>query len=626
MLAFIVYAFIVATLGGLVPSIDFKRKGSYRDEERNHAVRMIITWGVNFLVAFIAGFVFVPFMNGPLWGALGFSILIFSIANAFLTAAILTRFPYGGYVIIVFLLVFIGRGIVGRPIFNAHEYHSFLQPKESSWQEDFKPVDVSHIRVVSKEQAQWLGNKVIGEADGSIGSQFMFGEYSIQRVKGELYWVAPLEFRSFAAKWYSYGYTPGYVMVSAEDRNRKAEFFGGYKFNFMPSAFFGRELKRHLFVNGYATKGLTEYSFELDEDLRPWWVITVYDKVIGYWGKKVTGVVMVNPETGEHTFYTPEETPEWVDRIYPEEFVEEYVSWWGRYADGWINSWWGQERVEVPTPFGTDPSDVWMIWGEDGQPYWFTGLTSAASTDQSLTGFILVNCRTKEAKKYRLTGTNEEGVLQAVNGAVANYGGDHRAVQPILYNIYGELTWVVPVVSSKNILQKVAFVRASNSTLAMGASVVDGLRQYRNMLASSGYAVSPTSSADRKNLKGLVLKRKAVEAFADRSVYYLYFEEVPEKVFTATSDLSAELPITEVGEKVEITYSDTGEALLPIERFDNEALNIRISSEQQNLDERRIEINGEVSFREDVKDLQNQLKDLSPEELSELKSAMKPKA
>ena len=610
---FLLYALVIGILGGALPYLHI---GSRDNSASEVVIRMAIAFVINFIVALIVGYLVTPFFYGPFWG-MTLSLIIFGAINSFIAGIMEDRITTGGMVYATFVVVIMFRGCAGMPMWNADDYRAMLgDVEERNWQDDMSPVDITHIRVVSKEQARWLGNKVIGEAEGSIGSRYEIGDYTIQRVQEELYWVAPLEFRGFS-KWISYKHSPGFVMVSAEDRNRSPELFTDFKMRYMTSSYFGTKLRRHLYTHGWASHGLTEYSFELNDNLQPYWVITVFHPTIQYFAKTVDGVLIVDPETGETTFYQGNEVPDWVDRVYPEDFAESYISWYGKFVQEWVNSWWGEENVEKPTPYGQDSDDVMLIYGSDGNPYWFTGMTSSSAADQSLTSFVLMNSRTGKARKYRATGPNEEAVLEAVQNSVSNYAG-YRGTQPIPYNIYGEFTWVVPVVSEKNILQRVALVRASNATVKLGMDLRESLREYRVLLSSAGFSTAPTSSADYMSHEGLQLSRLSREVTTTTTLYYLYFDEVPGIIFTATSNVSPEITISQPGDTVNIGYIETREPFLQLNAFDNLGLTVRPSAEQVKLSERRAGTDSAQEQRTMVREVRQELDNLSPEELQQL--------
>lgn len=85
----------------------------------------------------------------------------------------------------------------------------------------------------------------------------------------------------------------------------------------------------------------------------------------------------------------------------------------------------------------------------------------------------------------------------------------------------------------------------------------------------------------------LELTRVNTEVVGTKTLYYLYSANMPDRVFIATSDISPELPISQPPDLVQIGYLETGEALVQVVTFNNTKLNLRTSTKQQVLTERR---------------------------------------
>jgi hypothetical protein len=522
---------------------------------------------IGFLIAYFGMFAFV----GPFFG-LGFPVClalgIGLIGSLFYLDR--SREDWSGYVPIalgIFLFVGLIFLIGSEPLFQSANQAAMVGKVEiGDFSKDMSAIDQKHIRVVSEEQARWLSDKRLGEIPGAIGSKYHVGDMYIQRVKGELYWVGALEFNDFS-KWFTYGHTIGYVMVSAEDRERKVEITVGHKFRYMPSAFFGDNLQRHLYFNGYSDYSLEDPTFEVDENLKPYWVMSLVRPTQLYTCDKTVGVAIVNPETGETKMYSGDQIPDWVDRVIPTHQAFQYLEWYGYYSKGWINSWWQQDGVIEPTSFFN--TDIWMIYGNDGQPYWFTGMTSVSATDQALCSFALINSRTGQTKIFPVSGANETAIVGVVNSAVSNFQG-FRGTQPIIYNVYNEPSWVVPVVKD-GVLQRVAIVRAANSTVALGNDKLEALRKYREVLSSGGKPV--VTSGSKEISLTAVISRMAREVRGGDTTYILYFEEY-RKVFTGNSRISQELPLAKDGDKVTITFVETGEDEVSMQSFNDHSIDL----------------------------------------------------
>ncbi len=281
--------------------------------------------------------------------------------------------------VLVLPILFIGRAAVGCAIVRSSDYSAMIgNVEQRTWTQDVQPKDQKHIRLVPIEMAQWLANKQLGEAPGAIGSQFQVDNdrMTLQMIHGELWYVAPLEFRGFSV-WYSADVSPGYVMVSGEDPNRQVIVKSDERFAYMPGAYFSKDLERHLWTNGYANKGVGDFTFEIDEAGKAWWVVTVFEPTIAWSGERVLGVAVVDPTDGAHTFYPLGNVPSWVDRVMPKEYVTNYITWRGAYAGGWWNSVWAKKNMTMPqTPA--------IIHGSDNEPYWVTDITSTNDKDSSV--------------------------------------------------------------------------------------------------------------------------------------------------------------------------------------------------------------------------------------------------
>jgi hypothetical protein len=80
--------------------------------------------------------------------------------------------------------------------------------------------------------------------------------------------------------------------------------------------------------------GLTDFSFEIDDQGMPCWVVTKYEKRIGFSGNEAVGVVLVNAQTGAIKKHSIATTPKWVDRIQPINFIENQLNDWENMCMG----------------------------------------------------------------------------------------------------------------------------------------------------------------------------------------------------------------------------------------------------------------------------------------------------
>lgn len=532
------------------------------------AVVSLLSWGFYYLEP--------PSLVKPFWGGVGIVAALAALGGAGLVLAANDAVERRGrsssrswpafLLPAAALLLFVGRGCTGCAAFRSGEYAGMIgQVEDRVWTQDVQPKDPHHIRLVPIELAQWLADKQLGEAPGAIGSQFEVDKerMTLQMIHGELWYVAPLDFRGFSV-WNSVGTAPGYVMVSGEDPNRTAVVRVGEKFAYTPGAYFGNNLERHLWTHGYADKGLTDFSFEIDEEGKPWWVVSVYEPTIAWSGEKIEGVVVVNPTDGSSTFHELGRVPEWIDRVIPAAVVSEYIAWRGEYAGGWVNSWWGTKNVTVPqTPT--------FIHGSDGRPYWVTDVTSSNEHDRSLVGLMYTDARDGKSVYYRAKGSVDEAIVEAVNNKVA-YRRWHGA-SPVLYNMYGTMASIVPLLGESHTFQGVAIVKVENvSEVAIGDDLPAALREYQKLLGARGIESAPELAHDRRTVEGTV-DRFAVDVRGQETTYYVHLKDGG-VIFTGGSELSPKLPLTRDGDTIAVTYIESGESVVPMLTFDNRTLRL----------------------------------------------------
>ncbi len=610
-------AFIVSVVGGFNPNFN-------QLKEDGHG-KWLLGWIIRSVVALIlwVGIVYAvcPGLYGPFWG-LSFMILLTMSINLLITGITSEELPGGTYLFVVLLVLVLIRGILSMGMFQSVNLRDMIgKVEDKSWQDDFQPIDTKHIRIIDQEHAEWLGNQDIGKIPGNIGSRFHVGTLHIQRVKDELWWVAPLEFNGFAS-WQSYGETYGFIMVNAEDRNRPVR-IEQRKLKYVTTGWFSDNLRRYVYAKGYQFTGLTDFTFEVDDELNPYWVITKYDLIHHYTGDKVTGVILVNAETGEIEKYKPEEAPVWVDRIIPQKIAFSYAKWRGKYTRGWWNSIWSEQDVMIPTEVA-GKLDMWLVYGNDGQPYWFTGMTSSSASDNALVGFLMINSRNAKSYFYRINGANETAVIQAVSSGLGAESAKWHPTDPILYNIYGTLTWVVPILSDQHVFQRIAMVEASSSRVAFGQDKTELLAEYRKLLASNGNTMAPSNEKYVKKAEGKI-KRIAADSQNGVTIYYVWLDQMPDKLFSGTSKISEELAIARDNDQAKITYLETNEGIIQMASFDLPDVEFTKSEIQQASDAITVPAQAEAETNTDNEEVKRRLDNLTPEQLKQLEQLLSDK-
>ena len=554
--------------------------------------RILKTYGLSLLIVAIYAFVKLPVLRLDFTSGFSTLIIFFVLAGIFdmmfdrgesTSKYAKNNFLMAGILLVVIIII---PFFVTSPIFRANSYRNLLgNVQESVFTEDVSPVSVDEIRIVDEEMAMKLGEKKIGEIP-AIGSVSKVGEYTIQSVKGELYWVAPLVHRDIV-KWITnLDGTNGYIMVSATNPQdvRLVQNLDGkqLKIVYQEEAYFLQDLHRHIYLNGVVNYGMTDFNFEIDDNGRPYWVVTLYDHQVGYSGANATGTAVVDAQTGEVKVYSIKDTPKWVDRIQPEGFIVNQIKDWGLYVKGFLNSVITEEGVLLPSE-GTS-----LVYGNDGRSYWYTGITSSGA-DESTVGFMLVDSRTKEAKLYMQTGATETAAMKTAEGKVQEK--EYQATFPVMYNILGKPTYVLGLKDKAGLVKNVAFVSVEDySMIGIGESKEEAFRNYKEILESDGNKIDLEKSEDFIKVEGTV-SRINQDIKGGNATYYITVEG-NNLIFTGNSKISNELPLTMVGDKVNIMYIKSKDNVVSMSEFDN--LNLGNKQEpKQEEKEKKSEENAE---------------------------------
>lgn len=423
-----------------------------------------------------------------------------------------------------------------------------------SFAKEVPPVDLNQIRIIDQEVAHRLGDKVLGEElpgqERTLGSQAYVGDFRIQSVNGKLYWVAPLLHSGFF-KWFNNSSgTPAYIKVSATS-DPEVELVSDVQIKYQPEAYFGSNLHRHLYFQGYLTTGLTDYTFEIDDEGTPYWVVTLYTHEVGFSGMNAYGIAVVNAQTGKIDEYTPENAPKWIDRIQPMDMVEEQLEYWGEY----IHGYWNFSNLDKKTT----TRGMSLVYGKDNQSYWYTGLTSVGQEEGTI-GFVLVNTRTKETTRYKQVGATEEAARRSAMGKVQEkkYIGSF----PILYNINDVPTYVLSLKDQAGLIKMVAMVSVrDHSIVGVGETLEEALRSYRG-----GKVVDKKEGIYKTH--GHV-KRIQSSTIDGKTYYHFTLDNIPNKIFLGESIVSNEFPLTQVSDSVMVAYDDGRQELVSVAKFDN---------------------------------------------------------
>jgi hypothetical protein len=445
-------------------------------------------------------------------------------------------------------------------LFNAEEKYDSAKMAEkmeiSTFDEKETPASVPPHFARNKMK------KAFGQVPNT--SYYELGNLQIQKVNGEYVYIAPVEFSGFF-KWWNGESTPGYFIISATDSSANPKFMKS-EMVYTPSSYFNKNIERHIRMQYPEAIFNGEMQLEVDNEGKPYYIRTYGEFISARNGFKVTGVVVVDPDSGDTKAYALADAPQFIDGAVSPEAVSLQNSYYGNYIHGYWNSMFGKTDVKLPSDEGTE-AQVSPIFDENGDMYYFTDFTSPKEGVDSMLGYSLTNSRTGKATFY--TGNLEEsymdseGALQIIEKKFIEK--KWHGEMPILYNFYGEASWLTPVLDSNGFLQNYFIVSAANPEISVyGNTPNEALRKYKTALQHGGGTVDGSSKAEEKQTSGTVL-RVYKEKTGDFTIVSILLDN--KKNYIISSETNPLAIYVKEGDQVNIKYMDTGETFLPVKEL-----------------------------------------------------------
>lgn len=482
--------------------------------------------------------------------------LVVTAAGAFLSVGLERKIKGVLFLILLLLGVYMATAF----LFNANEKFdvSKMEQKVEIKAFDEKETPAS----VPPQFARNKMKKSFGQVPNT--SYYELGSLQIQKVNGEYVYIAPVEFSDFF-KWIRAGSTPGYFTLSATDSSANPKFVKT-EMVYTPSSYFNKEIERHIRLQHPDLIFYGGTQLEINDDGKPYYIQTYGDFISARNGFKASGVVVVDAKTGATKKYALDQVPAFIDGAVSPEAVSLQNSYFGNYIHGFWNSMFGKSDVKLPSDEGTE-ANVSPVFDSKGDMYYFTDFTSPKEGVDSMLGYALTNARTGKATYY--TGNLEEsymdsqGALQIIEKRFIEKKWKGR--MPILYNFYGEASWLTPVLDSNGFLQNYFIVSAANPEIAAYASTPnEALRAYKTALQKGGGTVNSSSKQEKKEATGKV-KRVYKEKTGDYTTVTFLLDDG--KSYTMSSEKEPLVIYLKEGDQVTMKYTDTGEIFLPVDEI-----------------------------------------------------------
>lgn len=513
--------------------------------------RKILSLIITILYALIAFYLFLPSINIhdiSFWTYTFSIITIFIISNILLDIKdtnLLNIAKYkiskenivlGSLIVISFMFILM-INFIASPLFNSKKYASrIIIDNNASFTEDVKTVDFKSLPLIDKDSSTKLGDRVMGQMPELVSQYDVSPLYTQINYNDKVVRVTPLEYNGLIKYINNHKEgVKGYITVDSVNGEAKlTKLEQGMKY--MPSAILNKDLNRKLRFN-YPTKIFGSWSFELDEEGNPYWVIpTIKYQAIGL-RKDIEGLIILNPIDGKSTYYEIGNIPTWIDNVYKANIIIEQINDWGKYKKGFLNSIFGQKEV-VATTEGYN----YLALNDD--IYLYTGITSILS-DEANIGFVLTNMRTKETKFYSIPGAEEYSAMASSEGQVQQM--KYKSTFPLLINLNNKPTYLMSLKDNAGLVKMYSFVDVADYQKVVVTDSSLGIEK-----ASENYLEKFKEITNELKTKTITIK--TISSYVMNGNSYFYITDKENNKYKAIITISDKLPFLKQEEEIEITY------------------------------------------------------------------------
>lgn len=146
----------------------------------------------------------------------------------------------------------------------------------------------------------------------------------------------------------------------------------------------------------------------------------------------------------------------------------------------------------------------------------------------------------------------------------------YHGTTPQLYNVYGHISYVMPLQNSSHAFAGVAIVAVMNpQIIAWGPSAHEAELAYKQVIVSNSMQMSIEGTRKLSEITGEV-DRIGSMLVSGSTTFFIQVKGM-NHLFTVPVSTSAKVPVTRVGDQVWVQYYDSGEEVMPANKFDNKS-------------------------------------------------------
>jgi hypothetical protein len=261
--------------------------------------------------------------------------------------------------------------------------------------------DPNEVRVVSWLLATQYLQRSYGDAAATLDSSGsgLFSYTDPAFVNGRFVWVNAPYYESW--KWFGGKEVPFFVYVENDPANISAESTDlTHKVETELATHetrisWSHRLEQLAFERYAAQYEIAQIRFTMDDDENPYWVIYLAERDLVYNMLHLEKLLVVDAtDMGDNWEYgvDDDDIPEWLEVVYPDSYVYDWVWHWAEYRRGLGYRWFNKAHLYEPD----DNAARFIV--VRGTTYWQIPLVQ--KTSHVLGGYVWVNTRTGDATFY----------------------------------------------------------------------------------------------------------------------------------------------------------------------------------------------------------------------------------
>ena len=286
-------------------------------------------------------------------------------------------------------------GLVKNPLYES------LTENKVEGENDHTLEDPNEVRVVSWFLATQYLERSYGDAAATLDSSTsgLLSYTDPAYVNGNFVWVNAPYYESW--KWFGGKRVPFFVYVVNDPANISAD---STKLTHKVTTelethetrvSWAKRLEQLTFARYAAQYEIAQIRFTIDDEENPYWVVYLAERDLVYNMLHLDKLLLVDATRMDRNWeydVTDGDVPEWLEGVYPDSYVYEWVWHWAEYRLGLGYRWFNKAHLYEPD----DEAARFIVIR--GTTYWQIPLVQ--KTSHVLGGYVWVNTRTGEATFY----------------------------------------------------------------------------------------------------------------------------------------------------------------------------------------------------------------------------------